>query len=195
MKVCNTCQVQKNLSEFSIHRRNPDGLSYLCKECVKMKYRENRNYFVKYYKQNGDRIRKKSREYVRNNKDSVRAYQVQWEKNNPDKIRLKNNRRRATLLNVEGRFSAEDIDKLKITYTHCFCGAKLEDGYTIEHLTPISRNGTNWPDNISLLCHKCNSQKHNRTPQEYYEYLLKIDDIEKAIRYDMFFYEREQRGY
>ena len=51
MKRCTKCKKQKNESEFSIHRKNKDGLRYLCKKCV-------REYKRRYYRRNRDPVKK-----------------------------------------------------------------------------------------------------------------------------------------
>ena len=38
--------------------------------------------------------------------------------------------------------------------------------FTIDHIVPQSRGGTDHPDNLQLLCGACNSLKGDR-PQEY----------------------------
>lgn len=51
--------------------------------------------------------------------------------------------------------------------TCCYCGRDLnEDSMTIEHLTPLSRGGTNDPENIEIACKRCNGTKGDQTLQE-----------------------------
>lgn len=38
---------------------------------------------------------------------------------------------------------------------------------TIDHVTPISRGGSNWADNRVVACDTCNDKKGNRTLEEY----------------------------
>jgi len=40
MKQCTKCKKQKDKSEFTIHRKNKDGLRYWCKDCVRAYMRE-----------------------------------------------------------------------------------------------------------------------------------------------------------
>lgn len=57
----------------------------------------------------------------------------------------------------------------------CRCGKSLNigDGFTVEHVIPISKGGTNEPRNIVALCDKCNSEKGNNIvlPYLYFKYL------------------------
>jgi hypothetical protein len=34
MKTCNKCKVEKQVTEFSKHPQNKDGLQTMCKQCV-----------------------------------------------------------------------------------------------------------------------------------------------------------------
>ena len=44
------------------------------------------------------------------------------------------------------------------------CGAKAEDGATLEidRIHPVSKGGTNEPDNLQVLCRDCNASKNNQ---------------------------------
>jgi 5-methylcytosine-specific restriction endonuclease McrA len=38
---------------------------------------------------------------------------------------------------------------------------------TIDHKLPLSRGGSNYPDNLQLLCKSCNDSKSARTMDEW----------------------------
>ena len=53
----------------------------------------------------------------------------------------------------------------------CWCGRSMKDAlaephaprhkkYTIDHIRPIARYGTNWPWNLVLACQHCNGSHH-----------------------------------
>ncbi len=48
----------------------------------------------------------------------------------------------------------------------CLCGASFQTDKTvlleIDHITPVSRGGTNDPGNLQILCRPCNQAKSNR---------------------------------
>ena len=56
---------------------------------------------------------------------------------------------------------------------HCaFCRRPLTNrSATAEHLTPLSRGGTDDPDNLALACHDCNQAKGESTLEEFRERL------------------------
>jgi 5-methylcytosine-specific restriction endonuclease McrA len=56
------------------------------------------------------------------------------------------------------------------TLTCCLCGRGIEFGQdSLEHLTPISRGGTNDKVNLGVAHRKCNFIKGVKTLQEYLE--------------------------
>lgn len=82
-----------------------------------------------------------------------------------------NARRRAARRGAEGHHTAKDISAL-FTAQRGFCvgpcGRALRVfGYHVDHKTPLSRGGSNWPDNLQLLCPKCNGSKGTKTDDEW----------------------------
>jgi len=72
-KVCNKCNIDKDLFYFHKCIRNSDGYHYYCKECRKLETKE-------YYKKNSTKIINKSQEYRMKNpkkiKDGLKNYRV-----------------------------------------------------------------------------------------------------------------------
>lgn len=66
MKVCNTCNIEKDISLFSKRSANKDGLNNTCKECVKVKMS---GYFKIYYDSNKEKISNYKKEHYKNNVD------------------------------------------------------------------------------------------------------------------------------
>jgi 5-methylcytosine-specific restriction endonuclease McrA len=80
-----------------------------------------------------------------------------------------NHVRRPKLNGAEGKFTKADIAFLLETQRGlCLCGTNIETTYTVDHIIPLSRGGTNWPDNIQLLCAECNSSKRNKLMSEWH---------------------------
>lgn len=78
------------------------------------------------------------------------------------------NIRRARALGAEGVFTSGDVDELfRKQDGVCLCGVSLACGYEVDHKTPLSRGGNNWPSNLQLLCSRCNSAKGARTMAEW----------------------------
>lgn len=67
-----------------------------------------------------------------------------------------------------GRFTVNNIRLLfKKQHGRCLCGFNLKLGYQVDHKTPLSRGGSNWPRNLQLLCTPCNNQKGTKTQKEW----------------------------
>ena len=48
-----------------------------------------------------------------------------------------------------------------------WCGKKLKGSYHVDHRIPLSRGGSNWPENIVIACPFCNLSKCDKTPLEF----------------------------
>lgn len=74
----------------------------------------------------------------------------------------------------------------KSDYRCCHCGKTIGNkmGFTVEHVVPISKGGTNDMVNMVALCKECNHEKGNDVVQvqEYYKY-LKPCYMEKLLKY------------
>lgn len=57
----------------------------------------------------------------------------------------------------------------------CFyCGKDLNDQYDLDRKTPLSRGGTDWPENLSCVCSMCNRRKQEKTADEFVAYLANL---------------------
>ena len=66
-----------------------------------------------------------------------------------------------------------DVTKGKCYY----CGCEIQDKKTIDHKTPVIKGGTNENDNLVLSCLHCNTQKGNKTEEEYRKWLIDKDNL------------------
>ena len=74
--------------------------------------------------------------------------------------------KRARRRGAVGRFVHEDIHRLFTSQNGicaCGCGKPLWSGYHIDHRVPLSKGGTNWPENLQLLTPSCNLKKGAKT--------------------------------
>ena len=46
-----------------------------------------------------------------------------------------------------------------------------DDNVEIDHKTPVSRGGSNLPDNLQATCGYCNARKSAKTHEEYLAYI------------------------
>jgi 5-methylcytosine-specific restriction endonuclease McrA len=107
------------------------------------------------------------RERYAENPDYNRARAGRWAKNNPEKACAATRRRTARKAAAEGAFTPEEFATVCKQHNHsCFyCGKKTK--LVAEHMTPLSRGGSNWITNIVPACRPCNSSKGSMTTEEY----------------------------
>lgn len=127
-----------------------------------------------YRLENKDKIAQRKREYyyrdIEKTRLKSRKRSAEWRKNNPDKVIASFNRRRARIMNAGGTFTSADIAlHLKSQKGLCwYCECDLQKtGYHVEHRVPLSRGGSNAPDNICLSCPTCNLKKGDKLPHEW----------------------------
>ena len=91
------------------------------------------------------------------------------DRRDPAYERWKSEKRRAMLLHAEGWWTKDDVIAMyRDQRGLClYCNIALLQGYHIDHKTPLSRGGTNWPDNLCLACPDCNRSKGASTVEEF----------------------------
>lgn len=99
------------------------------------------------------------------NKEKRLGYERKWRAENPEKNIARAQNRRARESGAEGFHTHEDILKLREEQTSCqLCGTVFnrDTPATVDHIKALAAGGTNWPDNLQLLCKSCNSAKGAR---------------------------------
>lgn len=126
-----------------------------------------------HYDANREQILAYSRRYHKQdrqqNPDKYRARARRYKAQNPDKVRQHNHIRRARRLGDGGRHTASDIQRqYRAQKGRCYyCQQQLGDTYHVDHVIPISRGGSNGPENIVIACPACNLSKANKMPHEW----------------------------
>lgn len=195
LKRCTKCGEEKPATPefFYLEKRTKDGLYSICKVCrrehfaeyskrpeVKEHRREHKaEYGREYYKR--PEVKERMRIYYvakyrehpeiaaeRNLKDYRRAW---WERpTSRDRKRTYRHKRRALIHAAQGSHTAQDIlNQFKRQKGKCYWCSKKLTTYHVDHIVPLTRNGSNAPDNLVIACPTCNKRKGNKLPHEFYE--------------------------
>lgn len=178
MKYCKKCNTEKPISEFHKRSASVDGLQAKCKSCDK-------EYEKRWYAENTERQLNNSRSWQADNKERVaenmrawgyrnrearNAYAKAWRLANPERKLLSVRARRARKMRAEGHHTMEDVDLLFFRQRGMCanCTRKIvrsgRNGAHLDHITPLSKGGSNWPWNLQFLCAHCNRTKHAKDP-------------------------------
>lgn len=196
-KICSLCKNEKELIKFNLKKAGKFGRDSRCKECIsllnKIRYKKDPELVKKRVKEwrdnlklsNPELLKKKRRDrYLKRRikelekmkewriktgyktktlKKKKRTKYVSKNNNCKKEWRLKN---RKTFLEYKERLRLIKA-KHPIKTDRCeYCGEISKD-LCFEHKIPISRNGTDDPSNLAIVCRSCNSQKKDKTLDEY----------------------------
>jgi 5-methylcytosine-specific restriction endonuclease McrA len=89
-----------------------------------------------------------------------------WRKENPEAFRAIKLRRRGREANAEGSHTGADIKRIgEAQRWRChWCAKPAKKNYHVDHLVPLSKGGTNWPNNLVIACANCNLRKSATDP-------------------------------
>ncbi len=122
--------------------------------------------------------RARTPEYVRevadrwaiNNPERVTELGRNWRQRNPEKVAANNRKQHSARRAVKGHFTDEDLRQILERQKHrcVYCKVTLtRRTKSLDHILPVSKGGTNWPDNLQFTCRSCNCRKHNRTHEQF----------------------------
>lgn len=190
-KTCSRCRTVKPNSDFPKNKASPDGLYSLCKVCrreaqaayrsrpdvaareaqrLRLEYQRNKEARLAArkarYQANKEATLAKNREWREANIERHRELCRKWAKEHPDEMRAIVARRRALILKADGRFTKHDVERLWVEQDGFCLGCRSDlmlTGYHVDHKHPLSKGGSNGPENLQLLCPTCNWKKGDKT--------------------------------
>lgn len=168
-KVCDhaCCSCSKeNSNKYKLE--NPEKY----KELGRQQYRNNKEKCAEQAK----RWRKKIGSYFKLRKARDPDYLKEWKSKNRERLNAHSRNYKAKRRSLEGgSCTPEDIQEiLKLQKGKCaYCTKKLKK-YHLDHITPLSKSGTNSRSNIQATCAKCNQTKWNHDPIDFARSLGKL---------------------
>ena len=139
-----------------------------------------------YSRDNREKRAAANRRYREENAEALREYEAkrsktpkrralsrrvnrEWHANNPAKAKAKKARRRAAEATADGTITAADIRAQKKRQRgRCYwCSEKVGRDFHVDHFVPLSKGGSNGPENVVIACPPCNLRKNNLLPSEF----------------------------
>lgn len=169
-----------------LRRENPEYVKQLKKESKerhpeKAKSRDRANYLKNreryleqaraYFAANRERLNELRREYYRAHNEAERKrIRKAQDPDFADRVRSQLRNYYASKLAADGSHTADDVQRLyKEQGGRCFyCDKSVGTAYHVDHVIPLSRGGSNGPDNLVVACPFCNQSKNDRLPEEWY---------------------------
>lgn len=163
---CRECLREKNRNYQANRRTDPD-----------IRLKEKHAYKRYYYR---SEIREKKLAYMskwyKENITRRKLYSKQYEQSLERKLkrRIRTRTQNAKRKSTPGQFTSKDVQiQIEMQKGKCWwCGELVGDNYEIDHRIPLSRGGTNYPENICIACFNCNRSKGSKMPHEWIGRLL-----------------------
>jgi 5-methylcytosine-specific restriction endonuclease McrA len=171
-KKCPRCNEVKVIASFGLDQRRPSGLKCWCKDCHTAGGRER-------WKNDADlrmRVAARNKEWISRHPEKYAEYTGRWRKLNPDAAKAVTQAYRARRMAAEGRYTAEDVQAIHVMQKGkcAYCKSRLGTSYDVDHITPLSRGGSNLRSNLQLTCRSCNAHKRSKDPIDYAQQLGRL---------------------
>lgn len=163
-----------------LRNKNAKREQYL--ERRRQRYSENKEVYrghrMKYYYAHRDSENERNKKWISANRNrrrlQRREYMRKWRSENPEKDKVRSESYRARKANALGAHCAEDIKKIyEQQGGRCwYCQTPVGSKYHIDHRIPLSKGGSNNPNNLVVACQSCNCRKQGRMPHEFCGRLL-----------------------
>lgn len=125
----------------------------------------------RYYYENKKKALAVRKAWRTTNSEHFAALTKKWRDENPIARRAIKQNYRSRELNADGFHTASDLEILWVLQDGIcaapHCKRLLIESCSTDHIEPLSKGGSNWPDNLQLLCVPCNCEKKDRNMKEW----------------------------
>jgi hypothetical protein len=128
---------------------------------------------AKYYQAHKSEARARNDKWQANNPSKTKAWKAasarKWAREHPAERKAQDHKRRAAKLNCGGYHTAAEAREIKAMQKNkcAYCKADLGKKGHLDHITPLSKGGSNHARNIQWLCEACNCSKGAKDPIEF----------------------------
>lgn len=124
---------------------------------------QTKEYRRKRYLRNKERILAQTKEWAKKNPEKRAEIRKRWKAKNRDKVNYYQRSRFYREKNAVGNHTMKDLKDIQEAW-HGMCAyCRKNKADTIDHVTPLTKGGTNDVGNLVPACFSCNSKKGNKS--------------------------------
>jgi 5-methylcytosine-specific restriction endonuclease McrA len=167
---CRTCEHER---DAELRSKNKDKRSESQRRFRERNPERSKEIKRKWAENNPDKVVQKNARYYIENRDVVKSRNDKYNKKHPEKKRARVEKRRKLSKQAEGNFTENDLKIMYEEQEHrcAYCGItifwNIPNDIHIDHIQPLSKGGSNWPNNLCLACADCNLSKGEKSIEEW----------------------------
>lgn len=167
---CRSCEHEHDAEK---RRNDPNRFKEIQKRFRENNPERSKEIKQKWADKNPEKVIQKNARYYVEKRDEILARNNRYNEAHPEKKRARTEKRRRLSKLAEGTFSERDLKQLyEDQEGRCaYCGQSIywtiKNDVHVDHIHPLSRGGSNWPNNLALSCANCNLSKNDKTIEEW----------------------------